>query len=123
MAGANRTCLVSDQGKLRCWGDNYDYQCGYGSGEPVGDSPGEMPPGDVAAAPDGDRVVLVAAGWTVTCVVTDRKEVRCFGTGNYGEHGTGAIGTILGDEANELPSAPVNLGGEVDQVSVGASHA
>lgn len=123
VAGANRTCLVSDQGKLRCWGDNYEYQCGYASGAPVGDDPGEMPPADVAAAPDGDRVILVAPGWTVTCVVTDRKEVRCFGTGYHGEHGTGELGTILGDEAKELPSAPVNLGGEVDQVSVGASHA
>lgn len=71
---------VELEGKMKCWGQNYYGQLGYGDRENRGDDPGEM--GDSLEFVDvgeGRMVRDVAAGNAHTCVILDGNEMKCWG--------------------------------------------
>jgi alpha-tubulin suppressor-like RCC1 family protein len=80
--GDGYACLVR-KGTLYCWGDNSNGQLGTGAGID----------GEVAAPVFGlpERSVAVGTGWDHTCVVTERRNVECWGNNDYGELGDGTI--------------------------------
>ena len=68
--GRGHTCVVFDDGELKCWGSGAFGQLGHGNTEHLGDEPGEM--GDNLHPVDlgsGVRVSLVSASWLSTCAV------------------------------------------------------
>ena len=76
-----------------------------------------MPPAPPPAPPG-------AGGSYHTCVVTKDKDVKCFGSGTYGQLGQDSTDD-LGDESGEMAAlAPVYLGAGMTaiSVSVGFSH-
>src|SRR5690606_8650486 len=109
VAGGFNTCVVFNNGSLRCWGDNTYGQLGNGSTNHVGDEPGEMAPPAINV---GALVVDVVVG-SRTCALLANGKVRCWGNNNYGQLGYGHT-DILGDQPGELPTADLDLGGEVD---------
>lgn len=74
-------CIWTDEGHVKCWGDNDRGQLGIPlTGQAIGDDPGEM--GDALPYVDlGEDVfvVQVSVGWRHTCALTDEGRVKCWG--------------------------------------------
>jgi alpha-tubulin suppressor-like RCC1 family protein len=123
-ASGEHTCVVNDDGTLRCWGRNNVGQVGVGSTVNIGDAAAEL--GNALAAVNlgaGRTAVEVATGTTHTCALLDNGAVRCWGSQTYGEIGTGGTVTI-GDQANEVGNdgvdPVVNLGAGRTAVTIDA---
>ena len=99
-------CAVLDNGRLKCWGGNYDGQLGLGDKLTRGGDPGEM--GDNLPAVDlgtGLAVGAIAvgdgasAGDEHACALLSNSSVKCWGAG--GELGLGDI-TSRGDRPGTM---------------------
>jgi alpha-tubulin suppressor-like RCC1 family protein len=120
--GANHTCALLRDNTLRCWGENFLGQLGYGTTANFGSSPGNF--GDETGEVPSSRQVpindaaQIALGLNHTCVITATQKVRCWGQGFGGQLGYGNLNSI-GD--NELPATSgfVSIGADVKQISVG----
>ncbi|GAA3221377.1 hypothetical protein GCM10010468_46470 [Actinocorallia longicatena] len=92
-SGAYHTCLVDDDGAVRCWGDNALGQLGHGdngtvSKDVIGDN--ETPASADAVYLNGTAASRVSAGAYHTCVILVDGEVACWGQNVYGILGSGA---------------------------------
>ena len=113
------TCALIEGGRVRCWGINNQGQLGYGNTDNVGDNETPASVGDVMLP---GPVVSLASGDQHTCARTaPGAEFLCWGAGFGGLLGYGNTNNI-GDD--EFPSAlgPVDVGGDVQHVTVGGSH-
>ena len=110
-AGQNHTCVILDNGRVRCWGIGSSGQLGTGNADSIGDTetPASIPPVDLGA---GRKAVAISAGSNHTCAILDNGKLRCWGYGGWGALGYGNTDWI-GD--NELPSS-------VGYVSLGAGR-
>ncbi|KAK3256064.1 hypothetical protein CYMTET_34781, partial [Cymbomonas tetramitiformis] len=120
-SGRAHTCVVlQDTLSVRCFGQGEAGQLGYGSSESHGGAVGSMPPpGDIEV---GAEVLQVAAGGDVSCVVTTRGGIRCWGARGDGSLGNPRLAGNLGDTAGDMPPADIELGDAAVQVSVGTAH-
>jgi len=112
--GASRTCVLLDDGHVKCWGYNDGGQLGLGDYRNRGDDPGEL--GDALPAVDLGRdiaAVAVAAEQLATCALLEGGRVKCWGRNVNRELGLDdprlTIGQEPGDMGDQLPF--VNLGG------------
>ena len=110
--GIWHTCVLLDDGAVKCWGDGSYGQAGLGNSGRLGDQPGEM--GDALPAVNfGARRSAVAldAGSVHTCAVLDNGSVKCWGLNGFGQLGLGDAQN-RGDQAGEMGDAlaPVDLG-------------
>lgn len=110
--GAKHTCVLLDNRKLKCFGNNDSGQLGQGNTNSLGDAPGEM--GDNLAAVNlgaGRSVLQVVAGDNHTCALLDNHTVKCFGDNLSGQLGQGNQNDI-GDNPFEMGDflMPINLG-------------
>ncbi len=128
-AGGFHTCVILDNGVLKCWGFNASGQLGYDSTSNVGDQSDEM--GDNLPAVNlgaGRTAKIVSASQRAdlgfTCAVLDNATLKCWGANDMGQLGQGDMSN-RGDAAGEMASLqPVNLGtGQtVTKLSTGAAH-
>ncbi|HMI84168.1 MAG TPA: hypothetical protein VK550_08730, partial [Polyangiaceae bacterium] len=111
-AGAFHTCVLLDNGTLKCWGNNAYGQLGLGNTADRGANQNQM--GDNLPAVNlgtGRSAKSVVAGGFHTCALLDNDTVKCWGNNTQGELGLGdvmargASPTTIGDQ---LP--PVDLG-------------
>ncbi|HWB69674.1 MAG TPA: Ig-like domain-containing protein, partial [Solirubrobacterales bacterium] len=123
VATENRnTCVILDNGTVKCWGLGQWGANGSGNTEQLGDNetPASIPPVNLGA---GRTAVQIAGGGEHFCAILDNGTVRCWGTGGQGELGYGNPETI-GD--NETPGSvgPVDLGAgrTAVAISAGADH-
>ncbi|HEY6561982.1 MAG TPA: hypothetical protein VI072_32165 [Polyangiaceae bacterium] len=119
-AGYYHTCALLNSGFVRCWGQGQFGQHGYGHVRNIGDDETPASAGNVSL---GGRAIQIEAGGFHTCAILESGAVRCWGAGHSGQLGYAVPGLVaVGD--TELPSAmlPVNVGGEVDQISLGEMH-
>ena len=108
-AGSEHTCVVLDNGRVRCWGLNSAGQLGYGNTgvfgkNLIGDN--ETPETEGPVAFGGPDAVEVATGSHHSCAILDDGGVRCWGLGADGRLGYGNVNTI-GD--NETPAGQANV--------------
>ncbi|HKO50123.1 MAG TPA: hypothetical protein VJV79_20475 [Polyangiaceae bacterium] len=96
--GRAHTCVLLEQGRVRCWGLAGNGALGYGNGIAIGDDEAPESAGDV---PVGGKVVQIAAGGFHTCALLDTGKVRCWGDGSRGQLGYGDSQRV-GD--NETPA-------------------
>ncbi|MDQ2644111.1 MAG: DUF4215 domain-containing protein [Myxococcota bacterium] len=73
--GANHSCAILGDGRLKCWGDNTYSQCGGGQDAHLGDVPADMG-SNLRTLLTG--VTSVAAGERHTCAVQG-NQVKCWG--------------------------------------------
>lgn len=114
-AGNAFTCALLEGGSVRCWGDGFYGQLGYGNTTTIGDNEAPLTAGDVFV---GEAVVSLTAGMNHTCALLESKNLRCWGQNGYGQLGYGNT-TKIGD--NELPAQAgnVSVGEDVLQVDAG----
>jgi alpha-tubulin suppressor-like RCC1 family protein len=119
-SGSAHTCVVRDNGLLRCWGSGGNGRLGYGSEQPVGDRAGALPvnAGDVAEI---SQVKQVSAGLAHTCAVLETGYVKCWGSNAYGQLGYGHKSDI-GDGELIGGAGYVSLGGVAIKVVAGGEH-
>ncbi|MEM9713423.1 MAG: fibronectin type III domain-containing protein [Actinomycetota bacterium] len=117
-AGADHTCALTANGRVRCWGDGSDGQLGRGNDDDVGD---DETPASAGNARLGTRAVQVSVGDDHTCAITVSGAVRCWGEAAEGQLGY-ANTTDIGDD--ELPSSAgdVPLGALATSISSGRFH-
>ena len=117
--GWYHSCVVTQMGKVHCWGLNNYGQLGQGNTVTLGDN--ELPK-LVPAVDLGADAVAVTAGESHTCALTTAGKVRCWGRSNVGQLGYGSVSSI-GDNEKPAVAGDVDLGGGlVKQISAGRDH-
>ena len=124
--GATHTCALLDDSTVKCWGDNFSGQLGYGNTNDRGDGPNEM--GDLLPAVDlgtGRTAIAISAGNAITCAILDTGDLKCWGFGMLGELGSGSSVT-RGDGPNEMgdlmPVVNLGTGRTAAAVTIGDFH-
>jgi len=104
VAGAQHSCALFHDGRLRCWGSGANAKLGYGDLQAIGDDETPASAGDV---PIGETVVDLALGREHTCVLLEGGALRCWGLNNRWQLGVPAyeLNEVIGDAPDELPSA------------------
>jgi alpha-tubulin suppressor-like RCC1 family protein len=106
-ARAGHTCVVLDDGSVRCWGYGDNGRLGYGNADPIGDdeTPAAVGPVNLGV---GRSAAAISAGGYHTCARLDDGSVRCWGYG-----GDGRLGYCNQDDIgdDEVPGSvgPVDL--------------
>ena len=116
--GLAHTCLMLVDGSVRCWGDGTYGQLGSESTEWIGDDQLEMPPAPIDIGGVG---VELHAGGDFNCALLQNGELRCWGRNNAGQLGHGTSLSI-GDEPDEMPPPPTDVGGPIAQIALGHSY-
>ena len=106
-AGGDHTCAVLDTGAVQCWGENGDGQLGDGT---TGD---KNSPTDVTGLATG--ATDVSAGSGHTCALLAGGGVKCWGDGDFGQMGNGAL------DSQTTPVDVTGLG-SASAISAGRYH-
>ena len=111
-AGTDHTCVILEDGGVKCWGFNSTGQLGVGDTVNRGDGVAAMGEGlPVVDLGAGRRAVAIAAAGSATCALLDGGRVKCWGDGYQGALGYGDIqtrGAMPGTMGDALPE--VDLG-------------
>jgi cysteine-rich repeat protein len=123
-AGGRHTCVILQEGSVKCWGHNQRGELGAGDVAHRGDNPGEM--GDALPAIDlgtGVKAAALTAGAHHVCVLLRHGRVKCWGDNTQGELGLGDK-NVRGDDPGEmgdaLPAVDLGTGKRVVAIDAGA---
>jgi alpha-tubulin suppressor-like RCC1 family protein len=105
--GASHSCMLSENGKVACWGDNSTAQIGDTDSEIV------LEPRWVEQL---EEVESISAGAGFTCALNGEGQVRCWGIGSEGQLGNGA------EPESSAVAEVVELSNAVE-ISAGWAHA
>jgi alpha-tubulin suppressor-like RCC1 family protein len=120
-AGNNHTCVILDNGAVKCWGYNLYGQLGLGDTAYRGDNPGEM--GDnLPTVPlgTGRTATAISASIAHTCAILDDGTVKCWGYNAFGGLGQGHsddVGDQPGEMGDALPAVPLGTGRTATAIS------
>jgi hypothetical protein len=114
--GEVHVCVILDDHKVKCWGDNSSGQLGLGDMKSRGSSPSEM--GDALPTVDlgtGRTAKAVVARNYSTCAILDDDTLKCWGTSIFSD-----VFTAIGDQPGEMGDhlAPIDLGASRKPTSV-----
>lgn len=76
--GSAFTCALTEQGSVKCWGNNQDYQLGEGN-EPCGNIYRRSIKKPVPVVGLDSGIISISAGITSSCAVIDTGGVKCWG--------------------------------------------
>jgi hypothetical protein len=107
-SSSNRTCALTQDGGVKCWGRNYFGQIGDGTNED------RNRPVDVIGLSTG--VKAIAVGTSHTCALTSCGGVKCWGINDSGQLGDGT-----NDDRN-IPVDVVGLDSGVTTIAAGKNH-
>ena len=113
VAGTSHTCVILDNGDVKCWGrDDYGQLGNGGSNSNL-----NAPPSTAINLGTGRTAVALTASYRHTCALLDNGDVKCWGGDGHGQLGDG--GTITsGDYITAPSSTAINLGPGRTAVSV-----
>ena len=104
--GQDLSCILTNTGRVKCWGWNGQGQMGQGHTNNLGDGlaqNGENEMGDNLPIIDlGTRLVTtdIAAGFAHICALFNTHQIKCWGRNEYGQLGQDHT-DYLGDNLNE----------------------
>lgn len=115
IAATHFACALLEAREVRCWGDDFRAQLGYGVRGHIGD---DETPEDAGPVPVGGRVVAIGTGDARVCVILDGGRLRCWGWNVAGQLGYGSAVTevLVGDDETVADIGDVPVGGRVVQV-------
>lgn len=93
-ASGSSTCVLSDDGRVKCWGSG-PLGLGDGVGQQIGD---DEPPSSIGWIDLGEKAISISNGGNSACAVTEGQNVRCWGSGMNGLLGYGNTDDIGDDE-------------------------
>jgi len=122
VSGTAHNCVLTDQHRVRCWGDNTFGQLGYGNAINVGDAPTRLPftASDVLL-PVADPVQQLVAGNNHTCVLLESGLVYCWGDNRFGQLGYNRTDN-LGDDEPVTSFGVVTVGDLATRIAAGGDH-
>lgn len=112
-SGLLHTCVVTQDGGVKCWGNNDDGQLGNGT------LYNGVYREDAVAISGLSDVVAVSAGGNHSCAITSVGAVKCWGQNSYGQLGNGVGEYGLN---STVPVDVIGLGSGVVALSLGRSH-
>jgi alpha-tubulin suppressor-like RCC1 family protein len=110
-AGDHHTCMRTQNGTIKCWGNSPEGALGYGYATQTGGWLGNVPMGETAS--------FLVAGADHTCAVVEGGLVRCWGEAS--SLGYGGMDNI-GDNEQPMTVAPLALSAAVTQLAAGDRH-
>lgn len=115
--GFHHTCVLQQDGGVRCWGGNGFGELGLGHKNSIADEEGETP----QLVELGGAVSEIAAGYHHTCALMATGQLRCWGYGTSGQLGNGTASNLGDDPLDVMPPVDVDLGpgAAVEQVVAG----
>lgn len=116
--GLYHTCVLMEDGDVRCWGWGHAGRLGTGSQENIGD---DEVPSSIPRVNIRESVLQLSAGVFVTCALLESGDIRCWGNGLYGALGYDA-GEYIGDNEAPVSGENVILGGIATQVAAGGGY-
>ncbi|CAM9979780.1 unnamed protein product [Ectocarpus sp. 12 AP-2014] len=121
-AQGDRTCVLLDNGNVRCWGVAEYGALGGGDETTTGNGDGTIAD-SVDLGVNGTNTVGAIGGGP--CAVFQDGSLKCWGEGFYGQNGQGTADS-LGDEPGEmgesLPTVPLGEGVLVESISGGRDY-
>jgi cysteine-rich repeat protein len=117
-AGIGHTCAVLSNGDVKCWGQNFAGQLGYGNTNAIGDD--ETPSTQPALSFEVDAE-HITCGLQHSCALFEDGSVRCWGANGNGELGQGNT-TPIGDDEPATMALAISLGGSPVAISAGDNH-
>jgi alpha-tubulin suppressor-like RCC1 family protein len=114
--GFDHSCAIRPSGEVTCWGNGRRGRLGNGSTASIGDD--ELPRGVLDL---GGVATQISAGADHTCARLASGGVRCWGVGDQGRLGHGALADIGDDEA-VATAGDIEVGGAVAEVAAGGIH-
>ncbi len=122
-AGDSHTCVLLDDGAVKCWGRGLSGRLGQGDVANRGDGPAEMGDDLPAIALGAGRVATaVSAGFDATCALLDDGSVKCWGDNAYGQLGLGDTigrGGAAGQMGEALPAVALGGGRTARSITLG----
>ncbi len=116
--GADHSCSVMADGRIKCWGSGSAGKLGYGSQIDIGD---DETLDSVNSISVGDRVTKLALGSEHSCALLENLRVKCWGSGAGGATGSGSTQT-LGDNETIANLPYVDVGDLVVNIVAGSRH-
>lgn len=117
---AAHTCVRFEDGGVRCFGFNTVGQLGYGNALEVPALGDDEPITDLGPVDLGGPADQLVAGALQTCVRLG-PQVRCWGSGQFGQLGQGSVANI-GDDEVPADAEALFLGGGATSVALGGAH-
>jgi alpha-tubulin suppressor-like RCC1 family protein len=117
--GGSHTCVVLTNHQARCWGDNSAGQLGNGTADTVENRPVVVQNASGSGPLTG--VAQISAGINHTCAVLTDGQARCWGSGTFGQLGTGSDSEVHRPRAVLGLTGPGPLTG-VALVAAGSAH-
>jgi alpha-tubulin suppressor-like RCC1 family protein len=118
--GAYHACAQLSASGIRCWGKGEYGQLGLGDTRNIGDHERPDTVGLVPVTSSGESVRTIVAGQEHTCILLESGQVRCWGSGQFGQLGYGDTESIGDDEPAR--AVDVALGAAATQLVAGAYH-
>ena len=127
-AGHEFTCAIVEGGRVKCFGKGQDGRLGSGSTESLGLKPGSMgrnlPFVDLGENQTAENIVT---GRAHACAVLQDSTLKCWGSGEFGQIGSGSpanIGDKPGQMGDRLPFVDLGLNAvrPVDEIATGNDH-
>lgn len=121
--GRRNTCILSTEGKVKCWGDNTYATAG--SKDPnarVGLDSGTMGP-NLSTVDLGTNVLAkdICLGFSHGCAATKDGKVKCWGKGSDGQLGIGQVGPAFAN-GDALPYVDLGKNFFATKVECGSAH-
>ena len=115
-AGGYHSCVILDNGDVKCWGYDASGQLGDGGSNTNANAPSST----AIDLGTGRTAVAITGGLRHTCAILDNGDLKCWGRDYYGQLGNGAILT----DTDAPSSTPIDLGTGRTAVaaSVGQHH-
>jgi alpha-tubulin suppressor-like RCC1 family protein len=113
-AGFFHTCVLLEDGSVKCFGDNSKGQLGHGNTDILGDN---ETIDQIPVVPLGQKATKIYAGTKYNCALLENQKVKCWGENNYGQLGYGHT-NHLGDDESLSSYGEVSIGDDVVQMDI-----
>ncbi len=113
VTGLDFTCVILDNGTVKCWGESQRGQTGQDTTVDVGDAAGEMAALSAVNIGAGRTAIDIIAAYESVCIMRDNLTMICWGQNSNGQLGIGSTAgnnVRIGDQVGEMAAiAAINM--------------